>query len=209
MSAALTKGPVSAALHRRRLALHVTMLASPCPHRLTPSDESCLRSFSQRFSPANALVGEYQLRGLRRRTRSCVVGPNLVHALRLATGELSPDQGTVWQLRASSAGGRLGGASTAVDRGLFDAVCETLTRLISFRRHRPCRRPKPAQPRITTCYWAGLLSRPKNLAGLDGLSTSGRDQRVTPGRYSSPGQRRLETRLSAGQALVLGEPTVT
>ena len=159
------------------------------------------------------------------RERVCVVGPNgsgKSTLLRLATGELTPDRGSIMapERGALTTAGSSEPTATSI-KGYLDAVCaETLDALRRFERVNEA----IAQDGVDTGSLAedydSLLAR---LEALDAWNLSVRRAealaglglgQVDTGRLVSslsPGQRgRLELAallLSSGQALVLDEPT--
>ena len=157
--------------------------------------------------------------------RVCVVGPNgsgKSTLLRLATGELSPDHGTVSVPGQHGPQTANSEESTATSiAGYLDAVCaETLDALDRFERMSEAIAQAGAETGSLAEDYDLLLTRLESLdawnlparraEALAGLGLG----RVDTGRLVSslsPGQRgRLEIAallLSAGQALVLDEPT--
>ena len=157
--------------------------------------------------------------------RVCVVGPNgsgKSTLLRLATGELSPDQGTVSipEQHGRPAADSEESTATSIE-GYLDTVCvETLDALDRFERMGEAIAHAGAETGSLAEDYDVLLTRLESLdawnlparraEALAGLGLG----RVDTGRLVSslsPGQRgRLEIAallLSAGQALVLDEPT--
>ena len=159
--------------------------------------------------------------------RVCVVGPNgsgKSTLLRLATGELSPDHGTVSVPEHHGPPAADSEESTATSiAGYLDAVCaETLDALDRFERMSEAIAQAGAETGSLAEEYDSLLTRLESLdawnlparraEALAGLGLG----RVDTGRLVSSlsqGQRgRLEIAallLSAGQALVLDEPPTT
>ena len=157
--------------------------------------------------------------------RVCVVGPNgsgKSTLLRLATGELSPDQGTVSapEQHGPLAADSEESTSTSM-AGYLDAVCaETLDALDRFERMGEAIAQAGAEAGSLAEDYDSLLTQLESLDAwnlpvrrAEALAGLGLGQ-VDTGRLVSslsPGQRgRLELAallLSSGQALVLDEPT--